>query len=123
MFDLIIIFIDAHEEPFKISKEVIDIAKKQRSRIIILSSMKESYSTKKTFEVLNLAKKQIAKNKLNCEVIQRAGDPHVVICDVAYECKADLIVIGARNLSLKSNSKDPESEIIQCAPCPVMVVP
>ena len=50
--------------------------------------------------------------------------PAFVICDVADEINADVIVMGTRGLTLEADeAPSTASRVIQLAPCPVMVVP
>jgi nucleotide-binding universal stress UspA family protein len=59
-----------------------------------------------------------------CEVIEREGKPAFVICDVADEINADVIVMGTRGLTLEADeAPSTASRVIQLAPCPVLVVP
>jgi nucleotide-binding universal stress UspA family protein len=47
-----------------------------------------------------------------------------VICDVADEIDADVIVMGTRGLTLEADeAPSTASRVIQLAPCPVLVVP
>ncbi len=56
-------------------------------------------------------------------MIEREGKPAFVICDVADEINADVIVMGTRGLTLEATSPSTASRVIQLAPCPVLVVP
>ena len=57
-------------------------------------------------------------------MLEREGKPAFVICDVADEINADVIVMGTRGLSLEAeDAPSTASRVIQLAPCPVMVVP
>jgi nucleotide-binding universal stress UspA family protein len=60
---------------------------------------------------------------MECQLIERQGKPAFVICDVADEINADVIVMGTRGLSLEPDEASTASRVIQLAPCPVLVVP
>ncbi|HUW04481.1 MAG TPA: universal stress protein [Acidimicrobiales bacterium] len=57
------------------------------------------------------------------EVHSQPGDPATVICDVAREVGADLIVVGNKGLAASSRwSKSVPGEITRTAPCSVLVL-
>jgi hypothetical protein len=58
---------------------------------------------------------------MECQLIERQGKPAFVICDVADEINADVIVMGTRGLSLEADEASTASRVIQLAPCPVLV--
>lgn len=62
---------------------------------------------------------------LTTEVIQRQGIPAFIICDVADELNADLIVMGCRGIGLTQEgvNESVSNRVINLAPCPVLVVP
>ena len=65
---------------------------------------------------------------LNCTVIERpvqlSGDsPAAVIAEVAAELNVDVIVMGTHGVNLNTDSESTAAEVIQLAPCPVLVVP
>ena len=45
------------------------------------------------------------------------------ICDVADELNVDVIVMGTRGVNLESDSGSTAAQVLQLAPCPVLVVP
>jgi nucleotide-binding universal stress UspA family protein len=75
-------------------------------------------------ELLEQARSRFHEQGVSCEVIEREGKPAFVICDVADEINADVIVMGTRGLSLEADeAPSTASRVIQLAPCPVLVVP
>ena len=67
--------------------------------------------------------KRFLAEGMECELIERQGKPAFVICDVADEINADVIVMGTRGLNLEPDEASTASRVIQLAPCPVLVVP
>ncbi|MEO0828209.1 MAG: universal stress protein, partial [Cyanobacteria bacterium J06642_9] len=57
--------------------------------------------------------------------IEREGQPAFVICDVADEINADLIVMGCRGIGLIEDAKAESvtNRVINLSPCPILVVP
>jgi nucleotide-binding universal stress UspA family protein len=58
-------------------------------------------------------------------VIEREGQPAFVICDVADELNADLIVMGCRGVGLIEEVQDESvtARVINLSPCPVLIIP
>ena len=74
--------------------------------------------------LLEQARARFHDQGVSCEVIEREGKPAFVICDVADEINADVIVMGTRGLTLEADeAPSTASRVIQLAPCPVLVVP
>ena len=74
--------------------------------------------------LLEQARSRFEEQGVVCELIEREGKPAFVICDVADELNADVIVMGTRGLSLEAEeAPSTASRVIQLAPCPVLVVP
>ena len=46
-----------------------------------------------------------------------------MICDVANELNVDVILIGTNGVNLERDSDSTAAQVIQFAPCPVLVVP
>jgi nucleotide-binding universal stress UspA family protein len=74
--------------------------------------------------LLEQARSRFQEQGVQADVIEREGKPAFVICDVADEINADVIVMGTRGLTLEADeAPSTASRVIQLAPCPVMVVP
>ena len=73
--------------------------------------------------LLEDARQRFLAEGMDCQLIEREGKPAFVICDVADEINADVIVMGTRGLSLEADQASTASRVIQLAPCPVLVVP
>lgn len=51
----------------------------------------------------------------------RVGDPARVLCDVAAECRADLLVVGSKGMNRKHLPSVP-NKVSHQAPCSVLIV-
>jgi nucleotide-binding universal stress UspA family protein len=76
-------------------------------------------------ELLKSAQALFAQQGLPAETLEREGKPAFVICDVADEIEADVIVMGCRSAGLTEDSavESVTSRVITLSPCPVLVVP
>ena len=76
-------------------------------------------------ELLFQAKDMFAQQSIESRTIEREGQPAFVICDVADEIQADLIVMGCRGIGLieESATESVTNRVINLSPCPVLVVP
>ncbi|WP_433943561.1 universal stress protein [Paenibacillus sp. SN-8-1] len=61
---------------------------------------------------------------VKCEVMTKHGDPASLICTVAEQVGADIIIMGTRGINLVSEMLlgSVSHHVIQHAPCPVMTV-
>jgi nucleotide-binding universal stress UspA family protein len=75
-------------------------------------------------ETLNLLKDDLAKIGVAAIIKVVAGDPRDIIVDVAIQVSADLILTGSRGLNLAKRMLlgSVSSDILQNAPCPVLLV-
>ena len=82
-------------------------------------------STSEVAKLLQGAKALFSQQGINAETIEREGIPSFIICDVADEINADLIIMGSRGLGLTSNNtkESVAHRAIELAPCPVLIVP
>jgi nucleotide-binding universal stress UspA family protein len=76
-------------------------------------------------ELLNEAKTFFSTQGIETEVIEREGKPAFVICDVADELNADLIIMGSRGMGLTEEGavESVSNRVINLSPCPVLIVP
>jgi nucleotide-binding universal stress UspA family protein len=76
-------------------------------------------------KLLSDAKAMFSQQGIDPEVIERQGMPAFVICDVADEINADLIVMGCRGLGLTEEgaSESVTNRVINLSPCPVLIIP
>ena len=76
-------------------------------------------------ELLKNAQDVFSQQGIKSEIIEREGQPAFVICDVADEIEADLIVMGSRGMGLTEEgaTESVTSLVINLSPCPVLIVP
>ncbi|WP_036479171.1 universal stress protein [Myxosarcina sp. GI1] len=130
MFQTILFAIDITREARSAAEVVADLVKIHNSKLVILSVVETSAegvmsSTEQVAKLLTSAKSFLSDRGINAETIEKEGMPPFVICDVADEINADLIVMGCRGLGLVEDSASDSVTIrvINLAPCPVLVVP
>lgn len=75
-------------------------------------------------ELLKNAQDVFSNQGIEAEIIEREGQPAFVICDVADDIEADLIVMGSRGMGLtEEGAESVTSLVINLSPCPVLIVP
>ncbi|WP_071516087.1 universal stress protein [Geitlerinema sp. PCC 9228] len=82
-------------------------------------------SEKEVNELLQNAKDMFSQVGIEAKIIEREGKPAFVICDVADEIEADLIVMGSRGGGIvePETSESVSTRVISFSPCPVLVIP
>lgn len=133
MFNTVLFPLDASPEAQHAAGTAIDLVKHHQSRLILLSvvedsgdaSRPEQASAEIVAQLLDKAKAIFHDQGVESETIEREGKPAFVICDVADEIKADLIVMGCRGVGLteEGSTESVSNRVINLAPCPVLVVP
>jgi len=135
MFKTILFPIDQSREAREAVEVVTDLVKTYSSRLVLLSvveelvegepSAAEMTSPEAIAELLHSARALFSKQGIESEVLERAGKPAFVICDVADELNVNLIVMGCRGVGLTEEgaSSSVTNRVINLSPCPVMVVP
>ncbi|NJK27369.1 MAG: universal stress protein [Coleofasciculaceae cyanobacterium SM2_3_26] len=134
MFKTILFPIDRSRESREAAEFVVNLVKTCQSRLILLSVLEEAKSDTATegmdseeavTELLTSARAMFAEQQVDAEIIERRGKPSFVICDVADEVEASLIVMGCRGLGLMEDaqSESVSHRVIDFSPCPVLVVP
>lgn len=136
MFKTVLFPVDQSRESRQAAETVASLVKFHSSRLIILSvvevpSAEEAAppeamtSPEAIAELLQTAKSLFSQQGIEAEVIEREGKPAFVICDVADEIEADLIVMGCRGLGLTEEgvADSVTNRVINLSPCPVLIVP
>lgn len=132
MFKNILFPIDKSRETRDAISIVSNIVKTYNSRLFLLSVVEKSsendpiMSNEDTVaQLLAGAKDLFSQEDINAEIIEREGMASFVICDVADEVSADLIIMGCRGLGLTQEGVEDSvsNRVINLAPCPVLVVP
>lgn len=135
MFKTVLFPIDHSRESQEAADVVIDLVKTYQSRLIILSVVEDAedattldadmMSPEAIAALLQNAQDVFANEGIKAEVIERTGKPAFVICDVADEVNANLIIMGSRGTGLTDEgaAHSVTNRVINLSPCPVMVVP
>jgi nucleotide-binding universal stress UspA family protein len=137
LFKTVLFPIDGSRESREAVDTVADVVKTYQSRLIILSVVetmteepasaveREMSSPEAIAKLLETAKALFRDQGIETEVIEREGIPAFVICDVADEVGANLIVMGCRGLGLTEEgaAESVTNRVINLSPCPVLIVP
>ncbi len=135
MYKTLLFSIDSSPGAKKVLQTVLDMAQLCQSKVILLSVVEspdnsdpahpEQTSVEAVASLLTKAKSVFEQRGFEAETIEREGNPAFVICDVADEVGADLIVIGCRGTGLTDEGREDSvsARVINLSPCPVLVVP
>lgn len=133
MFKTVLFPINRGPEAEQAASLVLELIQHHQSRLVVLSvahrpdaeDESAQMSAEAAADLLSQAKDMFTKQGVDCETLEREGQPAFVICDVADEINADLIVMGCRGIGLIEESAEDSvtNRVINLAPCPVLVVP
>jgi nucleotide-binding universal stress UspA family protein len=139
MFKKVLFPVDQSRESREAADTVANIVKTYNSRLVILSVVETadddsepSSATERAMsspeaiaQLLESAKSAFRNQGIEAEVLEREGKPAFVICDVADEIGANLIIMGCRGLGLTEEgmAESVTNRVINLSPCPVMIVP
>jgi len=136
MFKTVLFPIDMSSEAQQAAAKVAELVKHHDSRLVLLSVVEAGSaaatpppsgqtSPAAVAKLLEQAKAVFAAQAIAAEVIEREGQPAFVICDVADELNADLIVMGCRGVGLIEEVQDESvtARVINLSPCPVLIIP
>ncbi|MGL5923535.1 universal stress protein [Chroococcidiopsis sp.] len=132
MFKTVLFPIDRSRETQEAVGVVVEIVQKYGSRLILLSVVEGSEEADEGMEspdvvarLLEDAQSVFKQQGIQTEAFERQGKPAFIICDVADEVGANLIVMGCRGLGLTEEgvTESVTNRVINLSPCPVLVVP
>lgn len=133
MFKTILFPIDMSPEAQQVANWVAKLVKEHQSQLVLLSVVEsrqeaerpEQSSAQAVAQLLTQASTLFSQQGIESKSVEREGQPAFVICDVADELEADLIVMGCRGIGLieESTAESVTSKVINLAPCPVLIVP
>lgn len=132
MFKNILFPIDQSREAREAVAIVSNIVKTYESKLFLLSVVETNKEEDKVMsdeltvsQLLKNAQDLFSEVEIIAEVMEREGMPPFVICDVADEIEANLIIMGCRGLGLTKEGVEDSvtNRVINLAPCPVLVVP
>ena len=127
MFETVLLPIDPSREALETEAKALELARRDGSRLVLLSVLPPVTGKKHDHEavagVLSQTRKRCEQAGVICQEVERSGKPASVICDVVDELNVDVIVMGTRGVNLESDSGSTPAQVLQLAPCPVLVVP
>ncbi|XQQ06072.1 MAG: universal stress protein [Leptolyngbya sp. IPPAS B-1204] len=138
MFKTVLFPIDQSRESREAVDTVANVVKTYQSKLIILSVVESPEEISPTSaaertmtspdaiaELLADAKALFREQGIEAEIVEREGKPAFIICDVADELNADLIIMGCRGLGLTDEgvAESVTNRVINLSPCPVLIVP
>ncbi|MBD2107636.1 universal stress protein [Nodosilinea sp. FACHB-13] len=133
MFKTVLFPIDMSSEAQQAAPKVAELVKAHQSRLVLLSVVEPREASQPSAQsspeavakLLGQAKALFAAQSIDTEVLEREGQPAFVICDVADELNADLIVMGCRGVGLIEDVQDESvtTRVINLSPCPVLIIP
>ena len=123
MFDTVLFPLDQSRQAMETAAVALQLAQQHNSRMVLLSVVEPGDDAAAVAQLLEQARASFAQAGVDCQVIEREGNPAFVIGDVADEINADVIVMGTRGIALESDQQSTAARVIQLAPCPVLVVP
>ena len=136
MFKTVLFPIDQSREAREAAEVVANVVQKYDSRLVLLSVLEAADSEEPpsaevmaspdaVAQLLKNAQSLFTQQGITSEIIEREGKPAFVICDVADEIGANLIVMGCRGIGLTEEgiTESVTNRVINLSPCPVLVVP
>lgn len=135
MYKTLLLSIDSSPSAKKVLQTALDMAQLCGSKVVILSVVEteelgdpahpEQMSQEAVASLLSQAKTVFEQRSFSAETVEREGNPAFIICDVADEVGADLVVMGCRGTGLIEDGceESVSNRVINLAPCPVLVVP
>ena len=132
MFENVLFPINQSRETQDAIAIVSSIVKTYNSTLYLLSVVEKSEENPSMMtdadtvsKLLESAKAMFAQEQIEAKILEKEGMPPFVICDVADEITANLIIMGCRGLGLTHEGAEDSvtNRVINLAPCPVLVVP
>ncbi|OOV36071.1 universal stress protein [Candidatus Synechococcus spongiarum LMB bulk10D] len=127
MFATVLFPIDRSQEAAESVSKALQLVQEHNSRLVLLSVVdpaNPAMATEATVaQLLATVQKGFQQAGVTCDVVERRGNPAFVICDVADELSADVIVVASRDTTVDDRAPTMASQLIRMAPCPVLVVP
>ena len=137
MFKTVLFPIDQTRESREAADTVVNIVKTYGSRLVIVSVLEAPVegeesppadrmtSPETVAELLKTAQAMFAQQGIEAQTVEREGRPAFMICDVADEIGADLIIMGCRGIGLTEEgaADSVSNRVINLSPCPVLIVP
>lgn len=122
MFKQIVGAVDPAQDSQRVLALLVDLAQHYEAKILLLSVASAETAPYEAFLAQAQAFLQ-QQGVANLQSLVKQGNVPFVICDVADECNADLIVVGSRGLTDDQDADSVSRRVIALSPCPVLVVP
>lgn len=134
MFKTVLFALDGSREARDAIDTVTKLVKTCDSRLVVVSVVEPAEpdtqpepmnSPEAIAQLLETVRNLFAQQGIETEAIEREGKPSFIICDIADEIEADLIVMGTRGLGLTDDgaADSVTNRVISLSPCPVLIVP
>jgi nucleotide-binding universal stress UspA family protein len=135
MFKTILFPLDSSRESHQTAELVAELVNFYSSRLVLLSVVEAPEAAEADggmtdaaaiAELLENAKAVFAQQGIQAEAIEREGKPAFMICEVAEEVGANLIVMGYRggfDLTEEEAANSVTKRVLDLSLCPVLVVP
>lgn len=123
MFEQIVFAIDPSQETGRAVALLVDLAQRYQSAVTLLSVAGDESVLSACQVLLDEVTALFQEQSITVQPLVRAGNIPFVICDVADEVSANLIVMGCRGLTEEHDTDSVSRRVIALAPCPVLVVP
>jgi nucleotide-binding universal stress UspA family protein len=133
MFKTVLFPIDMSPEAQHAAETVAELVQIHHSRLVLLSVVESDplppdtgqTSATAVAKLLGQAKAMFEAQGIATETLEREGQPAFVICDVADELDANLIVMGSRGIGLIEDvaAESVTNRVINLSPCPVLIIP
>lgn len=127
MFATVLFPIDCSQEAAESISKTLQLVQEHNSRLVLVSVVDPGNPAMATetavAQLLATVQQGFQQAGVACDVVERRGNPAFVICDVADELSADVIVVASRDTTVDDRAPTMASQLIRLAPCPVLVVP
>jgi nucleotide-binding universal stress UspA family protein len=135
MFKTILFPVNQSQEARQAFDTVVEMVNKYQAKLFVMSVVETDASESdssgdashraETETLLAEITEALSKMGIPVETKIGKGKPAFVICDIADDISADLIIMGSRGMSLAEEHPDGSvsQKVINLSPCPVLVVP
>jgi nucleotide-binding universal stress UspA family protein len=133
MFKTILFPIDMSAEAQQAATLAAELARQHQSELVLVSVVEThedpdhpaQASPEAVAQLLTQAQEMFTEKGIQTKAVEREGQPAFVICDVADEIEADLIIMGCRGIGLieEAKAESVTTRVINLSPCPVLIVP
>ena len=127
MFETVLFPFDPERQAPGMFGKALELAQQHNSRLVLMTVLGDGAPGMQDPDAVALLLKpfqdQLNEAGVVFELVERRGQPAVVILQVASQLNVDVIVMGTHGVNLDTDSESTAAEVIQLAPCPVLVVP